>query len=107
MASQGYFLVLLNFSCLPVDWLVARTAAETHAKAAESHGDLLASRLVGKIVGLEEQVEILAKVEGGNQIEKKRRAAKKIDWKIEIPQLIFTQKLNRRTQHSAFVTEKC
>lgn len=79
MASQGYFLVLLNFSCLPVDWLVARTAAETHAKAAESHGGLLASRLVGKIVGVEEQVEILAKVEGGNKIEKKRRAAKKID----------------------------
>lgn len=92
MASQGSFLVLLNFLCLPVDWLVACTAAETHAKAAESHGGLLASRLVGKIAGLEEQVEILAKVEGGNKIEKKRRAAKKIDWKIEIPQLIFTQK---------------
>lgn len=85
-------MVLLNFSCLPVDWLVARTAAETHAKAAESHGDLLASRLVGKIVGLEEQVEILAKVEGGNKIEKKEEQPKKLIERLKSPSLSLPKK---------------
>ncbi|XP_005728007.1 claudin-4-like [Pundamilia nyererei] len=55
-AVLQYILQFLKANEIQVDWLVARTAAETHAKAAESHGDLLASRLVGKIVGLEEQV---------------------------------------------------